>query len=77
MRNAACELAQTNLCMKTIFAMRSVLAQWQSFNSRLNGHGIEIHRRHYIASFSKSLYPQLSTVSTQEDDMTENLLTGL
>ena len=32
----------------------------------LNG-GIETHRRHCVVSVSKTLYPQLSTGSTQVD----------
>ena len=41
---------------------------------------IEIHQRHCVVSFDKTLYPLLRTFSTKEDrncpDMTEQLLTG-
>ena len=35
-------------------------------NLRLKGHWFEIHGRHSLVSFSKTLYPLLSTGSTQE-----------
>ena len=46
--------------------------------SRSRGFGFEPHWRHCVVSLSKTLYPLLSTGSTQEDltDMTEKLLTG-
>ena len=46
---------------------------------RCRGCGFEPHRRYWIVSLSKTLYPQLSTGSTQEDrpNMTEKLLTGM
>ena len=46
------------------------VAQWLSdrvHDPRLRGCGFEPHRRHCIVSLSKTLYPLLSTGSTQED----------
>ena len=42
-----------------------VVAQW--LDSRSRSYGFEPHRRHCVVSLSKTLYPLLSTRSSQED----------
>ena len=72
-----------SICMgKSIIGMQRGGAQWLSgrvLDLRLRSCGFELHQRHWVVSFSKTLYPLLNTDSVQEDlsDRTEKMLTGM
>ena len=64
-----CPLAKhSNLCLVLVLAEGGGLCLGgRVLDLRPQGCGFEPYRRHCIVSFSNSLYPLLSTGSTQED----------